>query len=136
MKLIYLSVLFTICLILSACGGAKPKVQEVPQTEPWTSMKLPCQTVVVSNSHRFNCAYGETRTRENEIKAITPYIELLKQNGWKVTQDLSESIGVQSNLSKDDKELIIFSTSSSIQTEDGAREWQGFGIQAEILTKK
>ena len=141
MKVKY-SILLTILMVFlmfSACGGSKPKVQEVPLIEPWASMNLPCKNegvVVVANDHRFNCAYGGARNRENEVKAITQYVEVLKRDGWKITTDISELIAVQYVLAKDDRELLLFSTPSSIRTENGERQWDGFGIQSEIITKK
>jgi len=135
-----LSVLLTTLIIFSACGVSKPKVQEVPLVEPWVSMNLPCKNegvVIVANNRRFNCAYSSSaRNRENEVKVITQYVEVLKQNGWKITQDISEVISVQYQLEKDDKELLLFSISSPIMTEEGERKWDGFTIQGEMATKK
>ena len=139
MKKIYLSVLLTIFLMFSACGVRKPNVKEASITEPWASMNLPCKNegvVIVANDHRFNCAYGGAKSRENEVKAITQYVEVLKRDGWKITTDISELIAVQYVLAKDNRELLLFSTPSSIRTESGELRWDGFGIQGEITAKK
>lgn len=137
MKKIYLFVLLTTAAVLAACGsGAKPNVKAVRLTEPWTTLNLPCKNdavVVVSNENRFNCAYGGVWSVENELKTITQYVELLKNSGWKTTDQSKK--GAAYLFEKNGKEIVLFPTASSINTDEGTIRWEGIGIQADYRNK-
>lgn len=134
---IYLTTILAIIISLSACSSSKPKVKEVPITEPWLSMNLPCKNegvVVLSNDHRLNCAYGGERNRDRDLKTIAPYVELFKKNGWKLTREAD--VAIEYLFEKGDQELLLISRDPSIITNGETQGWKGLNIQIETWTKK
>lgn len=137
MKGFCLAITLTIIAISAACADPKPDIQTAAMTEPWASMKLPCSgnsVVVNSDQKMFTCAYGGKDDRESVVKAIAPYVEVLKQNGWKIIEDIPE-VAVQYQLEKGDQQIFLHSTSSATIINGEVRKWKGFGIQAELWTK-